>query len=57
MTAAQAEWADDVLDGYQQNTLALGIDPDGEGQLFATLVRKTDPAPNFDWNRLKRDIA
>ena len=45
MTAAQAEWADDVLDGYQQNTLALGIDPDGEGQLFATLVRKTDPTP------------
>jgi len=45
VTAAQAEWADDVLDGYQQNTLALGIDPDGEGQLFATLVRKTDPAP------------
>ena len=45
MTAAQAEWADDVLPGYQQSTLALGTDPDGEGQLFATLVRRSDGAP------------
>ena len=45
MTAAQAEWADDVLDGYTRTTCALGADPDGEGELFATLVRKSDPAP------------
>ena len=46
MTAAQAEWTDDVLNGYVQSTLALGADPDGEGELFATLVRKADPAPS-----------
>ena len=40
VTAAQAEWADDVLPGYQQTTLPLGADPDGEGDLFATLVRR-----------------
>ena len=42
MTAAQADWADDVLPGYQQATIALGADPDGEGDLFATVVRRTD---------------
>ena len=46
MTAAQADWTDDVLAGYVQNTLALGPDPDGEGELFATIVRKADPAPS-----------
>jgi len=46
VTAAQAEWTDDVLNGYVQSTLALGADPDGEGELFATLVRKADPAPS-----------
>jgi alpha-beta hydrolase superfamily lysophospholipase len=46
VTAAQAEWTDDVLKGYVQSTLALGADPDGEGELFATLVRKADPAPS-----------
>ena len=46
MTAAQAEWTDDVLKGYVQSTLALGADPDGEGELFSTLVRKADPAPS-----------
>ena len=45
MTAARAEWAEDVLDGYTRTTCALGADPDGEGELFATLVRKSDPAP------------
>ena len=45
MTAAQAEWADDVLTGYQQATTALGPDPDGEGELFATLVRRADGTP------------
>lgn len=46
MTAARAEWADDVLPGYQQATLALGADPDGEGDLLATLVRSKDNAPS-----------
>lgn len=45
MTAGQAEWADDVLPGYQQATMALGPDPDGEGELFATLVRRADGEP------------
>ncbi len=46
MTAVQAEWTDDVLSGYRQSTLALGLDPDGEGELFATLVRRADPTPS-----------
>ena len=46
MTAAQAEWTDDVLAGYVQTTRALGADPDGEGGLFATLVRSADPTPS-----------
>lgn len=45
MTAARAEWADDVLPGYQQTSLTLGPDPDGEGDLYATLVRRSDSAP------------
>lgn len=45
MTAAQTEWADDVLPGYQQMTMALGPDPDGEGELFATLVRRAGETP------------
>jgi len=45
VTAAQAEWADDVLPGYQQTSLALGPDPDGEGDLFATLMRRGDSSP------------
>jgi alpha-beta hydrolase superfamily lysophospholipase len=42
----QAEWTDDVLPGYRQHTLALGTDPDGEGELFATLVRTTESIPS-----------
>lgn len=38
-------WVPDVLAGYQQRTLALGPDPDGEGELFATLVRHGKPLP------------
>lgn len=38
-------WAPDVLgDGYQQLTIPLGPDPDGEGQVEATVVRY-QPAP------------
>ncbi|MCW1959905.1 MAG: alpha/beta hydrolase [Mycobacterium sp.] len=46
MTLARTEWADDVLPGYRQTTLELGPDPDGEGELFATLVRRGDSNPS-----------
>jgi len=46
VTAVQPEWVDDVLAGYRQATLPLGADPDGEGELFATLVRTADPTPS-----------
>ena len=42
----QAEWVEDVLPGYRQATFALGADPDGEGDLFATLVRRAEPTPS-----------
>jgi alpha-beta hydrolase superfamily lysophospholipase len=34
-----------VLPGYSQQTFGLGPDPDGEGDLFATLVRRDEPPP------------
>lgn len=50
MAAAQTtgwtDWSDDVLCRYQQSTCALGVDLDGEGELFATLVRRTDSRPS-----------
>jgi alpha-beta hydrolase superfamily lysophospholipase len=46
VTAALPEWADDVLPGYRRTTLVLGADPDGEGELFATLVRRADHPPS-----------
>lgn len=33
-------WVPDVLPGYWQNTIPLGPDPDGEGDIVATLVRR-----------------
>nr|ABP46523.1 conserved hypothetical protein [Mycolicibacterium gilvum PYR-GCK] len=36
-------WEPDPLPGYRQRTFALGPDPDGEGDLEATLVRRGDP--------------
>jgi alpha-beta hydrolase superfamily lysophospholipase len=39
------EWKPDVLAGYRQQTFQLGPDPDGEGQLVATLVRRGDADP------------
>ncbi len=36
-------WEPDVLPGYRQRPLALGTDPDGEGELVATLVRRGAP--------------
>lgn len=41
-TQATGAWQPDVLGpDYQQRTLPLGPDPDGEGDAFATLVRYT----------------
>lgn len=38
------DWISDELgDGYEQHTIALGIDPDGEGMIDATLVRRQPP--------------
>ena len=45
MAAVRIDWSEDVLAGYRQTTLALGPDPDGEGDLFATLVTRADPGP------------
>jgi alpha-beta hydrolase superfamily lysophospholipase len=36
-------WEPDVLPGYWQQSLALGADPDGEGELVATLIRRGEP--------------
>jgi len=36
-------WQPDVLPGYWQHTLVLEPDPDGEGDLFATVVRRGEP--------------
>ncbi|QCB50856.1 alpha/beta hydrolase [Rhodococcus sp. PAMC28707] len=43
-------WVPDVLgDGYEQTTIPLGADPDGEGQVEATLVRyQPADTPSFD---------
>jgi alpha-beta hydrolase superfamily lysophospholipase len=38
--AVVPEWEPDVLPGYWQQTFDLGPDPDGEGDLVATLVRR-----------------
>jgi alpha-beta hydrolase superfamily lysophospholipase len=35
-----------VLPGYWQRTFGLGPDPDGEGDLVATLVRRGEPDPS-----------
>jgi len=40
--AVVSAWEPDVLPGYWQQTLPLGTDPDGEGDLVATLVRAGD---------------
>lgn len=37
-----------MLPGYWQQTFALGPDPDGEGELVATLVRRGSPDPEAD---------
>ena len=40
--ATAGSWSSDVLPGYQQTTVPLGADPDGEGEVFATVVRHGD---------------
>jgi alpha-beta hydrolase superfamily lysophospholipase len=40
-----ATWQPDVLDGYWQTTLPLGTDPDGEGDIVATLIRRGESMP------------
>jgi alpha-beta hydrolase superfamily lysophospholipase len=36
------DWQPDVLgEGYEQHTYPLGPDPDGQGDVFATIVRRT----------------
>lgn len=37
-------WEPDVLPGYRQRSLPLGPDPDGEGDLVATLVCRNGPS-------------
>lgn len=39
-------WEPDVLPGYLQRCFALGPDPDGEGELVATLVRRGQAEPS-----------
>ncbi len=41
-------WQPDVLPGYRQLTIPLGDDPDGEGRIDATLLRRGDAAPATD---------
>ena len=36
----RVDWTGDELSGFDQATLPLGADPDGEGELFATVVRR-----------------
>lgn len=43
MTSREPAWEPDALPGFWQRTIELGPDPDGEGDLFATLVRRGDP--------------
>lgn len=41
-----SDWVPDLLGtGYEQQTLELGPDPDGEGEVVATLVRHTGATP------------
>lgn len=40
MTSREPAWEPDVLPGFWQQTIDAGPDPDGEGDLVATLVRR-----------------
>jgi alpha-beta hydrolase superfamily lysophospholipase len=41
-------WQPDVLPGYWKCSIPLGDDPDGEGRIDATLLRRGDAAPATD---------
>ncbi|MHC9293410.1 alpha/beta hydrolase [Mycobacterium sp. LTG2003] len=45
MTSREPAWEPDVLPGFWQRTFAVGPDPDGEGELVATVVRRGEPGP------------
>jgi alpha-beta hydrolase superfamily lysophospholipase len=45
VSAPGLSWEADVLPDYQRHTFALGRDPDGEGDLVATLVRRGPTQP------------
>lgn len=45
MVTQVSTWVPDELPDYRRHTLPLGPDPDGEGELFATLVRRGEPQP------------
>jgi alpha-beta hydrolase superfamily lysophospholipase len=42
VTVGATGWVPDVLPDYWQYTLPLGADPDGEGDIVATLIRRGD---------------
>lgn len=44
MTVGATDWVPDVLPGYWQCTIGLGPDPEGEGDIVATLIRRGEPA-------------
>ncbi|HEX9174804.1 MAG TPA: alpha/beta hydrolase [Mycobacterium sp.] len=44
MISVTATWEPDVLDGCWHTTLPLGSDPDGEGEIVATLIRRGEPS-------------
>ena len=48
MTAKVAAWEPDVLPGYWQRTIPLGPDPDGEGDIVATVIRRGEPAADAE---------
>jgi alpha-beta hydrolase superfamily lysophospholipase len=43
VTVGATGWVPDVLPGYWQTTIPLGLDPAGEGEVVATLMRRGDP--------------
>jgi alpha-beta hydrolase superfamily lysophospholipase len=43
VTGGLTGWVPDLLPGYWQLTIPLGPDPEGEGDVVATLVRRGDP--------------
>lgn len=50
MTSREPDWEPDVLPGFWQQTIDAGPDPDGEGDLVATLVRRGPGGPEHDGN-------